>query len=88
VVKDTIIPKSECPHLDQMQILTSDTKQCEVCGINENIRLCTFCGAVHCCESGKGHDTDHFKETGHPIIIPVHAHYKFIWCYKCNAYLK
>jgi uncharacterized UBP type Zn finger protein len=82
------INKSECPHVLEMKISSSDKVKCDTCDIKEHIRLCTSCGAVNCCESGKGHDKDHFKATGHPIIKPVHADYDFIWCYKCEAYLK
>ena len=82
------INKDECPHLSEMKFSNSDKTKCDTCEINEHIRLCTTCGAVNCCESGKGHDREHFNITSHPIIKPVHANYDFIWCFKCNAYLK
>lgn len=88
MIHNTTINKSDCPHLGEMKILSSDKTKCETCDIVEHLRLCTSCGDVNCCESGKGHDTKHFKETGHPIIKPTHANYDFTWCYKCKAYLK
>lgn len=86
--KEKVIHKQDCPHIGELKITSSEKTQCEVCDIKEDLRLCTSCGAVHCCEDGNSHDTDHFKSTDHPIIIPVHTKYHFTWCYKCEAYLK
>ena len=79
--------KAECPHIKEMKITTSNKKECEVCKEKEHLRMCTSCGAVHCCESHNAHNTEHFKKTNHPIIKTTHTDYDFTWCYKCNAYL-
>ena len=82
------IKKENCPHLGEMKILTSDAKKCEKCEETTNLRLCTSCGRVFCCESHNAHDTEHFRKTGHLIIKTIHCDYDFTWCYKCNAYLE
>lgn len=84
------IKKEKCAHLGDMKITTSALKKCELCDEMNSLRLCTFCGCVFCCQSHLGHDEDHFKETGHPIIIPLPASSPFtwVWCWIDNAYLE
>ncbi|MDP3785321.1 MAG: UBP-type zinc finger domain-containing protein [bacterium] len=84
------IKKEFCPHLGEMKITSSEKKACEICGEKENLRLCTSCGSVFCCESHQAHNREHFQKTGHPIIIPLPTGtpYKWIWCWVCNAYLE
>jgi CPA1 family monovalent cation:H+ antiporter len=83
------LAKERCPHraaLDERTTSTAD--RCAVCGLAEDLRLCLTCGYVSCCESHGAHDTDHWKETGHPFIRPhlvKGAHWT--WCYACNAFL-
>ncbi|MBI1936023.1 UBP-type zinc finger domain-containing protein [Candidatus Woesearchaeota archaeon] len=81
------IKKEECPHAKNIKITKSSKKECEVCKDKEHLRICTSCGFVGCCESHNSHDTEHFKNTDHPIIKPVNCDYDFTWCYECNAYL-
>lgn len=61
---------------------------CEGCGSTFNLRVCTTCGHVGCCESQAGHNTAHARATGHPIIrsLPLGPG-AFTWCYACNAYV-
>ena len=86
------IKKEDCPHTAEMKITSSDTKECEVCGVKESLRFCTSCGGVFCCESLKAHNREHFQRTGHPIIKPLskaHSHLgDWTWCWKCDAYLE
>jgi len=65
------------------------TQKCEVCGINGPSRMCVTCGFVGCCESMNSHDTEHWKQTGHPIIarMPL-TDESWIWCYEHHDYLK
>jgi uncharacterized UBP type Zn finger protein len=86
--KEKTINKNDCLHIKEMKTSDSTKTKCDKCDITQNLRLCTSCGAVNCCESGHGHNTEHYKKTGHPIIKPVHTDYDFTWCYKCNAYLQ
>ncbi|MGH3117381.1 MAG: UBP-type zinc finger domain-containing protein [Gaiellales bacterium] len=61
---------------------------CEECGSGFNLRVCTECGHVGCCESQFGHNTAHYRHSRHPVIksMPVDAS-SFTWCYECNRYL-
>ena len=61
---------------------------CEECGSSFNLRVCTTCGHVGCCESQQGHNTAHARATGHAIIksLPLQDG-SFTWCYECRRYL-
>ena len=61
---------------------------CEECGSGFNLRVCTECGHVGCCESQHGHDTAHYRATGHAVIasLPL-GRGGFTWCYACRRYL-
>src|SRR4051812_44417448 len=62
--------KTECTHYDVKASTAVEPKaqKCQVCGLNGPLRMCGTCGFVGCCESMNSHDTDHWKESGHPII--------------------
>lgn len=79
--------KTECTHVtDESVLLRADA--CEECGSRFNLRVCTECGHVGCCESQLGHNKAHFRETGHPVIksMPVGPGH-FTWCYECKSYI-
>lgn len=61
---------------------------CEDCGSTVNLRVCTECGHVGCCESQLAHNTAHSRSSGHPLIqsMPVGPS-SFTWCYECGRYL-
>jgi uncharacterized UBP type Zn finger protein len=61
---------------------------CEECGSDFNLRMCTECGHVGCCESQQAHNTAHAKAAGHPVIksLPL-GNDSFTWCYTCEAYV-
>jgi len=84
------IKKESCPHVGEMKITTSDAKKCEKCDVATNLRLCTSCGRVFCCQSHNAHNEEHFKETNHPIIIPLPTGtpLSWIWCWIDKAYLE
>jgi uncharacterized UBP type Zn finger protein len=82
------IKRSECPHAGEIRVTTSDKTKCAVCDETEHLRQCTSCGEVFCCESSKAHNTEHSKQTGHPIIKSHKTPYDFYWCYECQAYLE
>ena len=82
------IKKAECPHIaDLKEDTTSEKDACEVCGFNEDLRICLTCGKVFCCESHNAHNTEHFKSSDHPFVRPFKCDYNWLWCYKCNAFL-
>ena len=60
---------------------------CERCGEQRNLRVCAECGHVGCCESLGGHNTAHFRDSGHAVIRSVPLETGFTWCYECEAYL-
>jgi uncharacterized UBP type Zn finger protein len=80
--------REECPHLPQVAQTAPRSDRCEACGLSGPLRVCLSCGHVGCCESSGAHDTQHWRETGHPIIrsLPLGPH-SFTWCYACHAYL-
>ena len=61
---------------------------CEGCGSTFNLRLCTECGHVGCCESQQSHGRQHALGSAHPVIksLPL-AKSSFTWCYTCDKYL-
>ena len=76
-----------CAHAPE-GVATPRADACEGCGSTFNLRLCTECGYVGCCESQQGHDRSHALEAGHPVIkfLPV-ADGSFTWCYSCERYV-
>ncbi len=61
---------------------------CESCASAVNLRVCSECGHVGCCESQQAHNTVHFRESGHPVIksLPL-GERSFTWCYECERYV-
>jgi uncharacterized UBP type Zn finger protein len=78
---------SNCAHVGQTSA-PPRADRCEECGATFNLRVCTTCGHVGCCESQRGHNTEHARASGHPVIrsMPVGEGH-FTWCYICNAYV-
>lgn len=76
-----------CPHFDGT---TAEPRadRCEGCGSAVNLRVCTACGYVGCCESQQGHDHAHAQESRHPVIksLPLREGH-FTWCYSCGRYI-
>ena len=82
------MPQSEtnCSHLDQIKVKTSDTHVCEECVAMGDgwvhLRLCLTCGHVGCCDASKNkHATKHFESLGHPLIRSLEPGERWIWCY-------
>ncbi|HVM11603.1 MAG TPA: UBP-type zinc finger domain-containing protein [Actinomycetota bacterium] len=76
-----------CPHVTDTAAAPSGDR-CEECGSKVNLRVCTECGHVGCCESQQGHNTAHARAAGHPIIrsLPLGPG-SFTWCYECDRYV-
>jgi uncharacterized UBP type Zn finger protein len=82
--------KTECDHAGQIVAgVEPKAAVCETCGIEGPLRMCATCGYVGCCESKNSHDTDHWQETGHSIIMrmPINTD-SFTYCYEHKDYLK
>jgi CPA1 family monovalent cation:H+ antiporter len=84
----TMPGEPSCPHFDGTTKAPRG-QACESCGSTFNLRVCTTCGHVGCCESQQGHNTKHAKESGHAVIksMPVGDGH-FTWCYECKRYLR
>jgi uncharacterized UBP type Zn finger protein len=62
---------------------------CEECGSVFNLRSCTHCGHVGCCESQAGHARAHALGERHPVIQQVTPDGPgWAWCYEENRYLR
>ena len=83
--------KSDCEHFPVQVVegVQPRSEVCEDCGLDRPLRMCMTCGYVGCCESRASHDTEHWKATGHPIImrLPL-TEESFTWCYEHHDYLR
>ncbi len=78
-----------CPHVTETSAETVPAAaHCEECDSTSSLRMCATCGHVGCCESQQGHNTQHARASGHPVIrsLPLSAN-SFTWCYECKAYV-
>jgi uncharacterized UBP type Zn finger protein len=82
------VRREDCPHVGSATHPPPRGDRCETCGAAGSLRVCATCGYVGCCESQRAHDTQHWRETGHPVIrsLPL-TERSFTWCYACNDYL-
>jgi uncharacterized UBP type Zn finger protein len=63
--------------------------RCEECGSGFNLRSCTQCGHVGCCESQAGHARAHALSENHPVIEQMTgAGPGFAWCYVEDSYVR
>ena len=78
---------STCPHVPAV-IAAPRAEACEECGDRSDLRMCTECGHVGCCESHLSHGRDHALAQHHPVIksLPLTADH-FTWCYECDRYV-
>lgn len=79
----------DCPHYAEAEAAPRGAK-CEGCGSTWNLRACTTCGHVGCCESQQAHNTKHSGTSGHPVIRQMGGKGRegFLWCYTCGNYLE
>ena len=79
--------RASCEHATD-EVATPRGEACEECGSTFNLRVCTECGHVGCCESQLAHNTAHAQGAGHPVIMsmPVGPS-SFTWCYACRRYV-
>lgn len=64
------------------------SKECEECGSTFNLRSCTTCGHVGCCESQAGDARAHALTEHHLVIEQVTGQGAgFGWCYEENRYV-
>jgi CPA2 family monovalent cation:H+ antiporter-2 len=77
---------TSCTHLDQIRITETDIDVCSDCvELGDSwveLRLCTSCGAVGCCDdSPNKHASAHARSTGHPIIEALVPGDRWRYCY-------
>lgn len=83
--------KKPCEHFDDVkENISSKTEGCEECEKEGTdwveLRLCLTCGHVGCCDSSIGtHATNHFKKTGHPVMVSL-PKFSWKWCYVHESY--
>jgi len=79
--------REQCEHVPE-KVADPRANTCEDCGSRFNLRVCTECGYVGCCESQLAHDREHATEAGHPVIrsLPL-SKQSFTWCYRCRSYV-
>lgn len=84
--------KETCEHVtNENENAAPKTKGCEECEQEGRtdwiaLRLCLKCGHVGCCDSSPGmHATNHFKQTGHPVMVAL-PNRPWKWCYVHKRY--
>lgn len=86
------LPDSDvCEHLADFAAIAepqpSTPGQCQECtedGVNTwaHLRMCLECGHVGCCDSSPHqHATEHFRQTGHPVMRSAEPGEDWRWCY-------
>lgn len=83
-----------CQHIKEITTLKEPKEcACEECrkhgGHWLHLRTCQTCGVTLCCDdSPKKHMTQHFHETGHPVIISAEPGERWMWCYVDSAFVE
>jgi uncharacterized UBP type Zn finger protein len=82
-----------CEHFADIRAVEPRAAGCEEClAIGSKwteLRVCLTCGHVGCCEDSQhAHAAQHFKSTGHPIIVPLdpESGSDWSWCYAHRRY--
>ncbi len=75
-----------CSHLDTITDAPPSGTGCVEClAIGQtwvDLRRCTVCGHVGCCDSSLGkHTTKHFRATAHPVVQSFEPDEGWYWCY-------
>lgn len=81
-----------CSHTAQARTVSPLTEGCEECmklgDTWVHLRVCMTCGKVGCCDDSRNkHATQHFYETGHPIVRSREKGEDWAYCYEDNATL-
>ncbi|OON81221.1 UBP-type zinc finger domain-containing protein [Streptomyces tsukubensis] len=78
----------DCPHTAALTHpepppLSDTCLECLALGSHPvQLRKCLACGRVSCCDSSPHqHATQHFKETGHPVMRSFEPDEQWRWCY-------
>jgi uncharacterized UBP type Zn finger protein len=83
----TAFSLSDCEHVPERHA-SARADACEECGSRFNLRVCSTCGHVGCCDSQAGHARAHWHETGHPVMrAKTNIGSGLVWCYPDNRYV-
>ncbi|GAB3314870.1 UBP-type zinc finger domain-containing protein [Larkinella ripae] len=83
-----MLKRKSCAHLNEVETvkLPDQPAVCEECiktgAAWVHLRTCQTCGKTHCCDTSVNqHATQHFHQTGHPVIASAEAGENWLWCY-------
>jgi uncharacterized UBP type Zn finger protein len=84
---------SECNHKNSILIKTTTKTECVACVVVGdtwvNLRLCTECGHVGCCEASKNkHALMHYRASGHPVVRSITGGQDWFYCYADQVYVE
>lgn len=83
----SLLTPSTCEHVPG-QHAPARADACEECGSQFNLRVCSTCGHVGCCDSQAGHARAHYHASRHPVMrAKTSIGQGFIWCYPDNRYV-
>lgn len=82
-----VLAGDQCPDLLSHPVApVAERAECDRCtaeGLTPvALRQCLSCGHVGCCDSSVGrHATEHFRQTGHPVMQSAEPGENWRWCY-------
>ena len=82
-----------CNHLSFFRFIPASYRVCKKCqesgDIWVSLRVCQQCGEVSCCNSSiNKHATQHFIETGHPVVISAEPGEYWAYCYRDDIFME
>lgn len=84
-----VVPLSFCPHLlelnQELPEQINAKAPCHKCQSTKENWLCLCCFQCMCSRYVKGHMTEHFDETKHPMVLSFSD--LSVWCYECEYYV-
>ncbi len=87
-LRPTTDPEAACEHLAEACTVPTPLTPtgCEECLADGtdwvHLRLCMACGHVGCCDSSVGmHGTQHFRDSGHPVMRSFEPGEAWRWCF-------
>lgn len=86
--------QKKCEHIELVKgLIPSKAYVCDECVKTDSqwvhLRTCQTCGTTLCCDSSPNkHATNHFKQTGHPVVISAEPGEKWMWCYEHKLFYR
>ena len=84
--------QTACSHLEEIFVTRPARYVCEECeALGErwvHLRMCLTCGYLGCCDASRHkHATQHFHDTGHPLMRSIEPGESWAWCYIDKTFL-